>query len=808
MKNIFTLFFACLMTFSVFGQTQGNYRAETLLQTSQADVVVPGIELPSPNFITRTPQEALIGTTKYDVVTNNALSNRFYMYDDGRMVATWTGGQTASAFPDRGSFYNYYDGTNWTIAPNNVVRIEDVRSGWPSYAPLGNGEVIVSHDGTNINTWTRPAVGTGAWTKKTPLTGGDTWPRVCVHNGVIHVIACNQGTQTPPQNTLYYSKSTDGGATWSPNRAPFSTAFPNFNYSPYCYTADNYVWAEPVNGIIAFCLTGHLGDLLIYKSADNGATWTKIVVWDSPVKNYTPSAGLPENVTSPGGAQSLVIDNEGKCHIVFTTNKSTNGDTFIATYYYYSWAYYWNEDMPPFTGSDPYNVFDPEVNPNVSSNHKLILPLGFDFLNEGFDVQDLQDQIVSDGSTGMIKGISMAAAGPNRMIIVLNVHDPRDMFTMNGDYYYTKVFACSYIKDGNQWKLDQNWANDETMHSYDVYTNQPIENKGWLHVTKGANYNQKDCTYAQVIVDKTGASDAKYHIFFKVDIIPGCAASTATQHNPQQGDYMENQIVVYSDLINAIPDETPPTILTSSLPNGELGVAYSQTLQASGTTPITWSIETGALPTGLTLEATTGKITGIPTVANTYTFTVKATNAFGNASKDLSITITATPPVILTTSLPNGIVGHAYDQTLTASGAQPITWEITSGALPTGLTLEATTGKITGTPEEEATYTFTVKATNEFGSDTKDLSIVTVPNSIPALETSPIKVYPNPANDILYIDANQPVQVIFYDFLGREMMNLNITEKANIDISKLPAGIYNIKMQYGNTIENRKIVKR
>jgi hypothetical protein len=83
---------------------------------------------------------------------------------------------------------------------------------------------------------------------------------------------------------------------------------------------------------------------------------------------------------------------------------------------------------------------------------------------------------------------------------------------------------------------------------------------------------------------------------------------------------------------------TAPTVTTASLPNGTVGTAYSQTLTATGDTPITWSLATGSLPGGLTLS-TAGVISGNPTTANTFNFTVKATNAKGNNTKPLSITI-------------------------------------------------------------------------------------------------------------------------------------------------------------------------
>jgi len=80
-----------------------------------------------------------------------------------------------------------------------------------------------------------------------------------------------------------------------------------------------------------------------------------------------------------------------------------------------------------------------------------------------------------------------------------------------------------------------------------------------------------------------------------------------------------------------------PVITTASLPNGETGILYSQALVATGYA-LSWSIETGSLPDGLSLT-TSGVISGTPTVAGTFNFTVKATNSSGNDTKQLSILI-------------------------------------------------------------------------------------------------------------------------------------------------------------------------
>ena len=168
---------------------------------------------------------------------------------------------------------------------------------------------------------------------------------------------------------------------------------------------------------------------------------------------------------------------------------------------------------------------------------------------------------------------------------------------------------------------------------------------------------------------------------------------------------------------------TAPEITTASLPNGTVGTAYSQTLAASGSTPITWSKTSGDLPAGLTLSDA-GVISGTPTATGTATFTVKVENAVGNDTKELSITVVPVPvaPTITTASLPGGTVGTAYNQILAADGDATITWTKTAGDLPAGLTL-SDAGVISGTPTATGTANFTVKAENSTGDDTKALSI-------------------------------------------------------------------------------------
>ena len=162
----------------------------------------------------------------------------------------------------------------------------------------------------------------------------------------------------------------------------------------------------------------------------------------------------------------------------------------------------------------------------------------------------------------------------------------------------------------------------------------------------------------------------------------GTAVITATTHD---GLFTATCTVT----VNA-PDAAP-TITTDTLPDGKVGEAYSQTLTATGTAPITWSID-GGLPAGLSLNADTGEISGTPTAEGTATFTVKATNSAGSNTKELSITITKAAPTEYTVTVTSGGNGMASASPAKAVAGTEITltakpdegyrfkeWEVMSG---------------------------------------------------------------------------------------------------------------------------------
>src|SRR6185369_12210866 len=172
---------------------------------------------------------------------------------------------------------------------------------------------------------------------------------------------------------------------------------------------------------------------------------------------------------------------------------------------------------------------------------------------------------------------------------------------------------------------------------------------------------------------------------------------------------------------------------------------YSSAITVTGgTAPYTFAIASGALPAGLTLNTTTGAITGTPLTAGPFSFTVSVTDSTPGVhatTTTSNCSITIAPPTItaLCAAAMTGTVGVPYSSAITVTGGTaPYTFAIASGALPAGLTLDTTTGAITGTPLTAGPFSFTVSVTDSTPgvhatTTTSNCSITIAPPTISAL---------------------------------------------------------------------------
>ena len=200
---------------------------------------------------------------------------------------------------------------------------------------------------------------------------------------------------------------------------------------------------------------------------------------------------------------------------------------------------------------------------------------------------------------------------------------------------------------------------------------------------------------------------------------------TATDDNGCTGSqaYTLNSIICPTITVN------PATAV-----NGTVGSAYSQTFTGSGGTgPYTFARVTGTLPPGLILNANNGLLSGTPTQAGTFGFTIEATDVLGClGTRGYSVTIVCPTITVNPATAPNGFVGTAYIQTFGGGGGTgPYTFVRVSGTLPPGLTLNGITGTLSGTPTTQGSYTFTIEATASNGcTGTRDYTVTISGNGL------------------------------------------------------------------------------
>lgn len=315
-------------------------------------------------------ERQVIGYTQYDLQSNAAIDDR--MAGGGEALsAAWTMSLELTPFEDRGTGYNFYDGTAWDEIA--YERIESTRIGWPSIVHTASGrEVVVSHPGidTPLHMAWRDA-GTGAaWTEASipsDIAVGKLWPRMAAggeDGNSLHVICVttpegNGGAFYGGQDgALLYYRSQDGGDTWD----IIDYVFPEADSTQFFgFSGDTYAIHARGN-TVALASFNDFSDSFVMISQDNGDTWEKQLLVDFPVDLYEVDMGLPEigedynddglfqEFFNADGAGDVHIDQYGQVHVSFGSMYYMDADTIDGTTSYFpgtNGLAYWNESMGP-----------------------------------------------------------------------------------------------------------------------------------------------------------------------------------------------------------------------------------------------------------------------------------------------------------------------------------------------------------------------------------------------------------------------------------------------------------------------------
>jgi len=301
---------------------------------------------------------------------------------------------------------------------------------------------------------------------------------------------------------------------------------------------------------------------------------------------------------------------------------------------------------------------------------------------------------------------------------------------------------------------------------------------------------------------------------------PSASTNTATTFTHQSGTVSLSGVSWMGDY-NKLPGTTlivlgNPILGSLTLAGGTIKmdlkidppgrISVMGIMSASGTN--TLDINTNPITDYVLIAAISGIGSTTPYTVNSSLYThLDATG------KQLILNASDTPliPAITTITLPDGVIGKEYSQTLAANGTTPITWTIENGNLPNGLSLDAN-GTVSGIPTTVGTFNFTVKAANNYGFATKTLPI-TITEEIGIDEPkgiASVQVFPNPTNGELTIDNGQLKieNIDIYDVMGKKIIvNSQFSIINSINIEHLPNGIYFIKITTETGTVTKKIIK-
>lgn len=443
----------------------------------------------------------IIGMTTYDYQTNASMPRRIHHYENEKITSIWNGSRQDSIYNDRGTFVNYFDGTQWRTNP--IVRTENKVVGWSTLAVTTNAEHIIAEPNfISSNNGPGTTFDTGrTFTNKTYLRG----PHSAASAQNIHVVMASTGldSTTGFVAPIFYTRSTNGGQSFEPMSASFA-ASAGYDSSKHAGDVGPNAYSIDARGnTVAILVIGVTEDVVLLKSTNNGTTWTKTIIREFPIKKYKGGItdkngdGLMDTVLGVTGDGTIVIDNDGVVHVMFSDLELFSADTGEITIFPINksdYMNYWNDldkiliELPVLEDKNANGIFD--TGSNFTGNGKIR------YGNSGYS---LNPQL-SVGASG--------TAWANRIYLTYVAVAENDSDARGVDF--RSIYINGTPNNGANWFGICDFSQTQNVENAYLTSSSRALSDGKVHLNWQQDFEPGNAVQAQHSI---GPSDVLYSIF-------------------------------------------------------------------------------------------------------------------------------------------------------------------------------------------------------------------------------------------------------------------------------------------------------
>ena len=493
MKKVLLLSLSLVLGFSAFAQqrvAKNELRSATASVKKPAAIGNEKINASAAEFAPKTAKSVVVNRfenwedaqtmqTYYDLQSNSWVSNRMYQMPNGSVAVAATMSHDNSdpngAFSDRGTGYNFFNAATgeWQDMPEEGA--EGIRTGWPSIARWGEtGEILISH--APMRCWTREVAGEGEWVLRGTLppypdgfaypNDDASWPRVATsgaNHNIIHVIADIQHSTTDAAHHWQVYYRSEDAENWTCVYSPLADYGEEYDH----YTADSYNITANGHNVAMIYSDDLQGNLVMFKSTDDGLTWNRYDIWENPYYGYdweTDEASIYTDTVFGPCTPAIAIDNFGVTHVAVNTWEYMHTELGNNVSYFYGRGvdgiYYWNDTQEyPIQSIDgnPHHALRlwwPAGDGYVQMNNDSTKWIGFLPLFEGYEWDNDLEFMESDYWYKMRAGASAMPAlsiDPMGNIACAFSAPNVSRLDQNENKYKRSIFVSYYNVDEGYW---------------------------------------------------------------------------------------------------------------------------------------------------------------------------------------------------------------------------------------------------------------------------------------------------------------------------------------------------------------------